>query len=345
MQPTTERNELSTMALVGIGLGVLVAVAALVFIGGSVLTGGDDDDLATDGTTGATATTSPGDGSDADTDQTDGSGDDDQTESSDGNGPGQSDDSGSDDDGDQTTTVTTAPSSTAATGTTAADDSDYCEAGTRNNFDIRFAAGDSSSTVDSSVTADQVDLHNLEVNRDQVINVILTSLKAELEFSVRAPDGSIRQGEFTGVTIAPTQAGIYQICVSIPAGSADYGLTVSVIDDNTPTKVDAPWCGSAVNDRGEIRFATGTSSGEVENAVIRGERDLYTFDADAGQSVDLFLTSLEDNAVFDFRAPDGELLITEVSDFRLPLPLSGTYEICIGSIRGNASYTLTLGIG
>ena len=43
-------------------------------------------------------------------------------------------------------------------------------------------------------------------------------------------------------------------------------------------------------------------------------------------------------------AEGGEIIVDGVSDYRIPLPESGDYLICVGSIRGNASYTLTVTI-
>ncbi len=223
-------------------------------------------------------------------------------------------------------------------------DNGFCEAEKRNNFEIRFAAGESSGTMTGQVPAGESDLYWIEVGVDQVMQLNLISGKDNALAAIMSPDGSVVPGQFIERTVAPTQAGLYAICVSSGEGSASYELVASVIDDNTPTKVSADWCGDSVNDRGEIKFVAGAFSGEVENGVLRGERDLYVLDAGAGQALDVLLTSLEDNAVFTLRGPDGEVIIDDVSDFRIPLPADGTYEFCIGGTRGNASYTMSVGI-
>ncbi|MGH1488186.1 MAG: hypothetical protein ACRBK7_02130 [Acidimicrobiales bacterium] len=224
-------------------------------------------------------------------------------------------------------------------------ESGFCQASQRNVFEIKFRPGAVSSEVDSATIPGQVDIYEIEVNADQIMTITLQSANPDAVATLYRPDGTTQPGAFIDSTVAPTQAGSYWICVTSGSSGADYQLSTSVIDDRTPTKIDKPWCGDQVNDRGEIRFLPDRYAAEVENAVVRGERDLYRIGANEGQQIDLLLTSLESNAVFDLWSPSGEILIDEVSDFRLPLPESGTYEICVGSTRGNATYTLAVDIG
>ncbi len=250
-----------------------------------------------------------------------------------------------------TSSVTTAPTSSTTESSVSGSSvdpvftGDFCDAPQRNRFEITFDPGAVSSVIDSATIPGQVDLYEIEVGADQIMVITLGSADPDAVATLYQPDDTIQPGAFIDSTVTPTQAGSYWICITAGEDGSDYQLSVSVIDDQTPTKIDAPWCGDQVNDRGEIRFDPGRFSGDVENAVIRGERDLYRLSADAGQPLDLFLASPEFNAVFDLRAPSGEILIDEVSDFRIPLPESGTYEICIGGTRGNASYVLSVAIG
>ncbi len=209
---------------------------------------------------------------------------------------------------------------------------------------IQFTRGTSSATIDIATSGDQTFLYTLDVGAGQVMTVQVESADATATASLRAPTTDLPSTDFTERTIIPTREGIYEICVTGGPTGSDAQLFVSVIDDNTPDQVDASWCGSTVNDRGEIRFDPGAFATTIDGGVLRDERDLYVFEAGAGQFIELFLASLEDNAVFDLRSPSGETLIDEVSDFRIPLPEDGDYQICVGSVRGNASYTLDIGI-
>ncbi|MDY7047191.1 MAG: hypothetical protein RPG89_00810 [Microcystis panniformis WG22] len=94
----------------------------------------------------------------------------------------------------------------------------------------------------------------------------------------------------------------------------------------------------------QIRFAPGTNSATVNQSVVRGSRDIYLLRANRGQRMDLKITSLENNAVFDVIAPNGEILTTEATQSSLKLPATGNYEIIVGGTRGNATYKLNVKI-
>ena len=112
-----------------------------------------------------------------------------------------------------------------------------------------------------------------------------------------------------------------------------------------------------------IRFAAGASSATVEGAVVRGDRDLYTIGATAGQTMTISITALESNAAFQLYAPGARVRkdsdgILAVQGQALPgageaddatrwtgrLPASGDFLVVVGGTRGNASYRLTVSI-
>ena len=110
-----------------------------------------------------------------------------------------------------------------------------------------------------------------------------------------------------------------------------------------------------------FHFAPGKSSGKVAGGVIRGDRDVYSLGARAGQKMTVAISSIENNAVFQLYAPGakatrGDDGIVEVKGTTLPgadgdtmnwtgqLPASGAYLIVVGGTRGNASYELTVSI-
>lgn len=94
----------------------------------------------------------------------------------------------------------------------------------------------------------------------------------------------------------------------------------------------------------EIRFASGGTSATLSSAVLRGERNRYTLEAGAGQSMILGLVSVEDNALFDVYGPDSALLASGATAESIVLPVDGVYTVIISSIRGNTSYDLTVEI-
>lgn len=375
MQGPLERMDNSPGMLAGVGAAVLVVVALGVFAFGSMFGGGDDSTSAsgateTDGSDSGELTGSDGQlldegdgtgdnnndsagnsdnagdndsagGNDSDNND-DSAGDDGASDGSGSGDNGSGDDASDGSDYEQSTDTTGSDDDTPAT-TESGGDSDFCEASTRNNFTIRFASGASSAEQTNTVGANEVDLHKLDVDQGQILTVNVEAGGSSADIEIMAPNGSIVGAGRApyNETISPTNAGTYQICATPRGQTVTYTLTVSVISDNSPTKISATWCGDSVNDRGEIRFTAGSTSGTVAQAVIRGERDLYSFEAGEGQDLDVALTSLEDNAEFTLRSPSGDIIIDGVSDFRIPLPESGDYLICIGGTRGNASYTLS----
>lgn len=214
---------------------------------------------------------------------------------------------------------------------------DYCPGSFQR---IVFAEGAFDGTVDGTLENGRQAFHPIGVVENQIMTISLSS-SGGATFDLVEPDGKIIVGGFTDLEVTETTTGDYGICVTAPnSDPTDYSLTVTAIWDNTPTKVDASWCGDAVNDRGEIKFDPGAFSGTVENSVIRGERDLYRVGAGDGQFLVTELNSLENNAEFMLRDPEGTIIVNGATDFRFSLAGTGDYEFCVGGTRGNATYLL-----
>jgi hypothetical protein len=93
-----------------------------------------------------------------------------------------------------------------------------------------------------------------------------------------------------------------------------------------------------------IQFPRGAIGTVVRDSVVRGERTIYLLRAQRGQIMRLSLTSLEQNAVFDVQAPNGQYLQEETTSFRGELPQTGDYSVIVSGTRGNASYRLEVTI-
>ena len=114
----------------------------------------------------------------------------------------------------------------------------------------------------------------------------------------------------------------------------------------------------------KIFFATGSTRGMAGRPhVLRGERDLYSVNASAGQFMTVTLTTPDDNAVFQIYEPgttlgrdaDGVLEFhgtslhvagdgNDATRWSGRLPRTGTYLIAVGSTRGNARYSMDIRI-
>ncbi|MGP0093462.1 MAG: hypothetical protein ACLPKB_26505 [Xanthobacteraceae bacterium] len=100
----------------------------------------------------------------------------------------------------------------------------------------------------------------------------------------------------------------------------------------------------------QVRFARGSETATLSGGVVRGDRDVYVLRAEAGQPMRVSITSLEHNAVFQIAGPDGRDLAgaregEDADGWSGRLAQSGDYRITVGGTRGNATYTLTVGIG
>ena len=112
-----------------------------------------------------------------------------------------------------------------------------------------------------------------------------------------------------------------------------------------------------------IFFATGSTSGTAGGRVVRGERNLYSVSARAGQTMTVTLTAPDGNAVFQLYEPgttigrdndgllefhgqalhgaaDGE----DATRWQGRLLKNGSYLIVVGSTRGNARYSMDVKI-
>jgi hypothetical protein len=108
-----------------------------------------------------------------------------------------------------------------------------------------------------------------------------------------------------------------------------------------------------------IQFAPGTSGAVVEGGAPRGEISCYTLTARAGQRMEVTISSIENNGVFQIYAPgwtdkpgdgpDGKPLPgvepgTDAMRFSGVLPASGRYLVVVGATRGGTGFTLRVSI-
>ena len=95
-----------------------------------------------------------------------------------------------------------------------------------------------------------------------------------------------------------------------------------------------------------VRFPRGSSSTTIRDSVIRGERNVYILGARAGQTMRVNISSsqAQGGALFDVVSPDGVVMGTSIATFDEELPATGDYRIVVGGSRGNASFSLNVGI-
>jgi len=99
-----------------------------------------------------------------------------------------------------------------------------------------------------------------------------------------------------------------------------------------------------------VKFQKGQSAATFEGTVIRGDRDTYLLKAGKNQTMNITITSEEENAVFQVKdTKTGKYLKgagtgNDAVYFTGELPSDGDYKVIVGGTRGNASYTITISI-
>lgn len=147
-----------------------------------------------------------------------------------------------------------------------------------------------------------------------------------------------------GSIVAMLVVSIFPACGDVQESAPEAVVTATTGTSTPPSTADSGIEDLALGIDDVVRFEAGATSAMVAGGVIRGERSRYRLDANAGQTLNLTLMSLEDNAVLDVYGPDGEPLEREVTECSLVLPTSGTYTVIVGGTRGNASYELAIEI-
>src|SRR5207245_2645907 len=88
------------------------------------------------------------------------------------------------------------------------------------------------------------------------------------------------------------------------------------------------------------------NSKTISGSVIRGERARHVVTAKTGQTLNVSITSTEDNAVFQIYLPGERSTLAGAGEtdaamkWSGKLPTDGDYVIVVGPTRGNATYKL-----
>lgn len=96
-----------------------------------------------------------------------------------------------------------------------------------------------------------------------------------------------------------------------------------------------------------VRFSPKTSSIVLKGAIVRGTEDRYIVPAKKGQTMSVKITSTEKNANFTvYFAGEQESLegSNGATVWTGKLSDDNNYVIVVASVRGNASYTLTIAV-
>jgi hypothetical protein len=215
------------------------------------------------------------------------------------------------------------------------------------SYTVKFSKGKNSRGYENSVSAGSAHTYVLGAAKGQMMNVKISSTENNAVFEVLSPVGvKLSDGDQGNLVFAKTLAanGNYKVKVSGTRGTAKYSISFSITGGE---KKEPPVEGSG-GITTNVKFSKGKSSATYKNAVIRGERNTYVLGAKAGQKMSVSITSLENNAVFQVRGPNGYLPGaepgTDKRSWSGQLPADGKYRIIVGGTRGNATYTVKFAI-
>ncbi len=191
---------------------------------------------------------------------------------------------------------------------------------------IDFPPGEFGTFVSGAVVLGERNTYYVEAEEGQSLILGITSVEDNAVYDVFSPRGVLLAGEQTGGAILLPDGGGYEIVVGGTRGNASYDLDIFVF----PTE--------------RVRFDADAIGTTVSSAIVRGERAVYLLGAAAGQTMEISITSLEDNAVVDVYAPSGPPLATEVTTDSILLPEGGDYQIVVAATRANATFDLDVTI-
>lgn len=99
-----------------------------------------------------------------------------------------------------------------------------------------------------------------------------------------------------------------------------------------------------------LLIACSKQSTTVRGSVVRGQQSGHIVTARAGQTLDVSVTSEEDNAVFQIQLPDekgtlpGAGEMDDAKKFSGKVPTDGDYLIIVSPTRGNTTYRLAYSV-
>ena len=211
---------------------------------------------------------------------------------------------------------------------------------------VRFSKGKSSRSYSSTILKGGSHTYLLAASKGQDMDVEISTKKNNAKLKVLDPSGTPVSNDGSPAIFSANlpATGTYKIIVTSDKG--DDSFTVDfIVGGGAKATPEPPRTGGLTT---TVKFRKGKSSATYKNAVVRGERNTYVLGAGKGQMMSVSISSLENNAVFQIRGPNGYLSGAEPGTDRRSwsgrLPSNGKYRVIVGGTRGNATYTVNFSI-
>jgi len=214
---------------------------------------------------------------------------------------------------------------------------------------VKFAKRKTSRSYNDAVIRAESHTYILGASKGQNMLVKVSSLENNAVFRVRTPSGRFlgKATDEEGTTqyngILPA-SGNYRITVTPTRGNATYKITFTVSAKRVRSSNNSTTVESVGGLTTVVKFRKGATSATYRNAVLRAQRNTYILGAGGGQIMNIRISSLESNAVFTVRTPNGRTLASGTKAWGGRLPANGRYRILVSPTRGNATYTITFAV-
>jgi hypothetical protein len=196
---------------------------------------------------------------------------------------------------------------------------------------IQFEPGTTSATVTGSIEQNDIEHYVLRALAGQTMEVFITSLHNDVLLDVLGADGTVLKRHPVGQPYwrgeLPSTQDYFINAVSV-GGETDYTLAVII--------------------RARIQFEPGATSATVTGSIKQGDVEHYVLRALAGQTMEVVITSPNNDVLLDVLGADGTVLKRHAVGqpyWRGELPSTQDYFINAVSVGGETSYALTVTIG
>ena len=191
---------------------------------------------------------------------------------------------------------------------------------------IQFEPGSTSATVTGSIEQSDVEHYVLRALAGQTMEVIITSLYNDVLLDVLGADGTVLKRHAVGQPYwrgeLPSTQDYFINAVSV-GGTTNYTLEVIV--------------------RARIQFEPGATSATVAGSIEQDDVEHYVLRASAGQTMEVVITSLNNDVLLDVLGADGTVLKRHAVGqpyWRGELPSTQDYFINAVSVGGTTNYTM-----
>lgn len=215
--------------------------------------------------------------------------------------------------------------------------------GTRDLGPIEFAPGSTTASIDNFIDPSGIDRYTFDASAGQPATVNISSQTGQVLLTLVAPDGTPLVRSQSGRTSWSGNLpmdGTYTVDAVNQYSGAQYSVNLNI----QPVSGGG---GAQINNQGAIQFAPGRIYTSVNGYLNPKNTDRYTFDASAGQSVNLRINSPRGQVMLTLIDPNGNPLVryqSGANSWSGTLPAGGTYQVDVLNQSGASSYNLGLRI-